>query len=287
MLTKTKNSLSKKNLSKNMPNILLGLFMLLVAVAFFFPIYCMVIISFKPIQESIFTPLSFPTHLYVQNFIDAWNMLNLGQVYFNSVVISLCAVFGRIFFASMCSFSLAKCKTKYNAFLYMFFLSGLMIPGYTVLVPLIRLMKNLGLLNSRLGMIVYYVSGGMAFAIFMLTGFIRSIPNELLDAANIDGCSVFKTYRVIILPLIKPALSTLFILDLLAIWNDFLMPMLVLTDSKLKTVTVAMYNFYGEYGSRWEMTFAGYSLAILPIVILYLFLQKNIVSGIMSGAVKG
>ncbi len=282
MLTKTKNKLAK-----NMPNIVLAVIMFLVAAAFFFPIYCMIIISFKPTQETIFTPLSFPTHWYIDNFTNAWAMLSLGQAYLNSVVISLCAVFGRIFFASMCSFSLAKCKTKYNAFLYVFFLSGLMIPGYTVLVPLLRLMKNLGLLNSRGGMIVYYISGGMAFAIFMLTGFIRSIPNELLDAANIDGCSVFKTYRIVILPLIKPALSTLFILDLLAIWNDFLMPMLVLTDSKMKTVTVAMYNFYGEYGSRWEMTFAGYTLAIIPIVILYLILQKNIVNGIMSGAVKG
>lgn len=121
----------------------------------------------------------------------------------------------------------------------------------------------------------------------MLTGFIKAIPNELLEAAVLDGCSVYRTFWTIIFPLLKSAVTTLFILDFLSVWNDFLLPMLTLTDNSLKTVTVAMYNFYGEFGSRWEMTFAGYTLAIIPIVIVYLLLQKNIVEGIMIGAVKG
>jgi raffinose/stachyose/melibiose transport system permease protein len=162
-----------------------------------------------------------------------------------------------------------------------------MIPIYTVLVPLLRLIKNLGLINSHWGLIVVYIATGLPFAIFMLTGFVRSIPNEIIEASVVDGCSVYRLFWVIIFPLLKPAVTTLFILDFLGIWNDFLLPMLTLTQNSMKTVTVAMYSFYGEYGTRWEMTFAAYTLAIIPIVIVYMFLQKNIVNGIMLGAVKG
>jgi len=108
-----------------------------------------------------------------------------------------------------------------------------------------------------------------------------------VEAAIIDGCSVYKIFWVIIFPLLKPVITTLFILDFLGIWNDFLLPMLTISDSSKRTVTLAMYNFYGEYGSRWEMTFAGYTMAILPLVILYILLQRHIISGIMVGAVKG
>ena len=150
--------------------------------------------------------------------------------------------------------------------------------------PALRLYR---LSKSPRGIDVVSLTLGNSFAIFMLTGFIKAIPNELLEAAVLDGCSVYRTFWTIIFPLLKSAVTTLFILDFLSVWNDFLLPMLTLTDNSLKTVTVAMYNFYGEFGSRWEMTFAGYTLAIIPIVIVYLLLQKNIVEGIMIGAVKG
>lgn len=187
----------------------------------------------------------------------------------------------------MASFTLAKRKNRVNHGLYLLFLSGMMIPIYTILVPLLRLIKDMHLINSRMGLIIVYSAMGMPFAIFMLTGFIKNIPNELLEAAIMDGCSVYRTFATIVFPLLKPVVTTLFILDFLAIWNDFLLPMLTLTSNALKTVPVAMYNFYGEYGSRWEMTFAAYTLAIIPVLIFYLLLQKNIVNGIMAGAVKG
>lgn len=254
---------------------------------FFVPIYAMIIISLKTTRELIYSPLAFPKSVYIQNFKDAWKLLNLGTVYKNSLVVATVSVVIRILLAAMASFTLAKRVNRFNRFLYVLFLSGLMIPIYTVLVPLLRLIKNLGLMNSHLGLIVVYIAMGMPFAVFMLTGFVKAIPNELLEAAVLDGCSVYRTFWTIVFPLLKSAITTLFILDFLSVWNDFLLPMLTLSDNSLKTVTVAMYNFYGEFGSRWEMTFAGYTLAIIPIVIVYLLLQKNIVEGIMIGAVKG
>nr|WP_217934798.1 carbohydrate ABC transporter permease [Enterocloster clostridioformis] len=265
----------------------LALIIIAVGALFFVPIYAMIIISLKTTRELIYSPLGFPRTLYLENFKDAWKMLNLGTVYKNSLMVAYVSVIARILMASMASFTLAKRVNRVNRFLYVLFLSGLMIPIYTVLVPLLRLIKNLGLINSHLGLIVVYIAMGMPFAIFMLTGFVKAIPNELLEAAVLDGCSVYRTFWTIIFPLLKSAVTTLFILDFLSVWNDFLLPMLTLADNSLKTVTVAMYNFYGEFGSRWEMTFAGYTLAIIPIVIVYLLLQKNIVEGIMIGAVKG
>lgn len=266
---------------------ILAAIMLIIGIIFFIPIYSVIVISFKTTKELIYTPLALPESLYLQNFKDAWKMLNLGVVYKNSLVVTLVAVVLRILLASMASFPLAKKINRFNKFLYVFFLSGLMVPIYTVLVPLLRLIKNMGLINSHAGLIVVYCAMGMPFAIFMLTGFVKSIPDELLDAATIDGCSVYRTFWTIIFPLLKTAVTTLFILDFLSIWNDFLLPMLTLSDNSLKTVTVAMYSFYGEYGTRWEMTFAAYTLAILPIMVIYMLLQKNIVNGIMIGAVKG
>lgn len=265
----------------------LVLIMTAIGVLFFIPIYAMIVISFKTTRELIYSPLAFPKSLHFQNFVDAWNMLRLGTVYKNSLAVATISVVIRILLASMASFTLAKRINRVNRFLYVLFLSGLMVPIYTILVPLLRLIKNLGLMNSHMGLIVVYIAMGMPFAVFMLTGFVKAIPNELLEASVLDGCSVYRTFWTIVFPLLKSAVTTLFILDFLSVWNDFLLPMLTLSDNSLKTVTVVMYNFYGEFGSRWEMTFAGYTLAIIPIVIVYLLLQKNIVNGIMIGAVKG
>lgn len=279
---------SKENKGKRRWKIwLLAFIMITIGVLFFMPIYAMVVISLKTTRELIYSPLAFPKSLYLQNFKDAWKLLRLGTVYKNSLIVASVSVIIRILLASMASFTLAKRVNLVNRFLYVLFLSGLMIPIYTVLVPLLQLIKNLGLMNSHLGLIVVYIAMGMPFAVFMLTGFVKAIPDELLEAAVLDGCSVYRTFWTIVFPLLKSAVTTLFILDFLSVWNDFLLPMLTLSDNSLKTVTVVMYNFYGEFGSRWEMTFAGYTLAIIPIVIVYLLLQKNIVEGIMIGAVKG
>ena len=266
---------------------ILALIVTVFAAIFMIPIYAILVISFKTTREVIFTPLSFPTSLYLENFKRTWKAVNFLNVYKNSAFIAFTSVCFRIVLASMAAFTLGKHRNKMNHILYLLFLSGLMIPIYTVLVPLLKLIKDLGLMNSHLGLIIVYCATGMPFAIFMLTGFIRSIPNELVEAAIVDGCSIYKIFWIIIFPLLKPAVTTLFILDFLAIWNDFLLPMLTLTRNSMKTITVAIYSFYGEYGSRWELSFSAYLLAIIPIVIVYLFLQRNIVNGILLGAVKG
>lgn len=267
--------------------LLFEMLMLCITVVFMLPLYFLVITAFKTTRELIFTPLGFPESLYWGNFIEAWNQIDMGRAILNTVFVAITAVVGRILISSMASFTIAKRPSRFHEFLYVFFLMGIMIPLYSVLVPMLRQIKNLGLMNSLPGLVLVYMGLGMPFSIFLLTGFTRSLPNELVEAAVIDGCGVYRIFWVIVFPLLKPVTSTLFLLDFLAIWNDFLLPMLTLTSSGNRTITLAMSNFYGEYGSRWELTFAGYTLAILPMIILFLTLQKNIVSGILVGAVKG
>lgn len=213
--------------------------------------------------------------------------MQLGRAYLNTFFLATVSVVLRILFSSMASFTLAKRPSKFNSFLYVLFLVGIMIPLYSILVPLVQQIKNLRLMNSLLGLVPVYIGMGMPFSIFMLTGFTRAIPNELLESATIDGCGVYRMFWQIVFPLLKTSIATLFLLDFLAIWNDFLLPMLTISSADYKTVTLAMYNFYGEYGSQMGLAFAGYTIGIIPVVILFIVLQKYIVSGILVGAVKG
>ena len=263
------------------------LLMIGITLVFLLPLYFLVITAFKTSKELIFSPLGWPSAFYTKNFADAWRNVNMGRAFLNTLLVALPAVCGRIVIASMAAFTIAKKPNRLHEFLFVFFVVGIMIPIYSVLVPMIKQIKDLGLMNSLPGLIIVYIGTGMPFSIFLLTGFTRSLPNELVEAAVIDGCGVYRIFWIIVFPLLKPVLSTLFLLDFLAIWNDFLLPMLTLSSGNSKTITLAMYNFYSEYGSAWEQTFAGYTLAILPLVALFLVLQKNIVAGILVGAVKG
>jgi raffinose/stachyose/melibiose transport system permease protein len=283
-MTKTRSS---ARVNRKMGMLLFEVAMIALTIVFVVPLYFLVITAFKTSKELIFTPLAFPNSLYLNNFASAWNKVNMGSALINTMVIAIASVIGRLLLSSMASFTIAKRPSKFHSFLYVFFLVGIMIPIYSTLVPLIKQIKDLVLMNKRIGLIIVYIATGMPFSIFMLTGFTRTLPNELIEAGVIDGCGVYRIFLVIIFPLLKPVLFTLFLLDFMAIWNDFLLPMLTMTSSSLRTLTLAMYNFYGEYGTSWQLTFAGYTIAILPLVILFIVLQKYIVSGILVGALKG
>ena len=266
---------------------LFEILMLAITAVFLLPLYFLVITAFKTSKELIFTPLAWPNSFHTENFVNAWYNVNMGRAFANTVFVALVAVLGRMLVSAMAAFTIAKKPSKFHEFLYVFFLVGIMIPIYTMLVPMIKQVSDLGLMNSLPGLILVYMGTGIPFSVFLLTGFTRSLPNELVEASVIDGCGAYRIFASVIFPLLKPVLSTLFLLDFLGIWNDFLLPMLLLSGNNLQTITLAMYRFYSEYGSRWEQTFAGYTLAILPLVLLFLLLQKNIVAGILVGAIKG
>lgn len=266
---------------------LFELFMILFTLIYCFPFYLIITTSMKTPGETLMSTLAFPKSFHFQNYIDAWAASNYPHVLLNTAIISLFSVGGIILIASMASFTIAKQANNLNRFLYYFFLSGVMIPVYTILVPLLQMLKTLHLMDTKLALIIVYIGQGMPFAVFLVVGFIRGFPKEIMEAGTIDGCSVYDLFWRIVLPSLKPIMASLFILDLIWIWNDFLLPMLVLQSKANHTISLSQYAFYGEFGTKWNIAFAGFLMAIAPLALIYVALQKFVVKGISAGALKG
>lgn len=266
---------------------LLEIVMIAFTVVYFLPFYIIFSISMKTPQEALKSTFSLPESFHIGNLMKAWTIINFELVLVNTIIISFFTVAGIILLSSMASFTIAKQLSNWNRFLYYFFLSGLMIPIYTILVPLLQLIKDFGMMDSTLGLIIVYIGHGMPFAVFLLVGFIRSVPKEIMEAGTIDGCSVYQLFWRIVMPMLQPVIVTLFILDVIWIWNDFLLPMLLLQSRSNFTITLSQYALYGEFETRWEIAFSGFLLAVAPLAIIYLALQKYVIKGISAGALKG
>lgn len=264
------------------------IFTLLCAAGVLYPFFIMVTGSVKSTKEALISPNSLPTEIHLENFVNAWISMDFTRVLFNTVLITVLSVAGGIIFTAFAAYpiGLSKHKRFYN-FLYYLFLCGIMIPFYTALVPLVKLMNDLHLTNSLLGMVVYYVGRRMPMNVFLYVGFVRGISAEILEAGEIDGAGLWKLFWKILFPLMKPITVTIMLLDSMATWNDFLMPKIMLSTRANRTITLAQYFFRGENSNKWELTFAAYILTLLPIMIFYFAFQKNIVRGVAAGAVKG
>lgn len=254
---------------------------------YLFPFYAVISLGVKSAKETLFNPLAFPTKINWQNFVKVWDKMDYSTTFMNSLTVTALSSIGIAILAGMCAFTIAKSGKKFYTVWYYIIISGLMIPFYMTLSSLMKLMRDLGLTNSLWGIIITYIGRSLPFAVFLYTGFIRSVPNELSEAARIDGCSVFQTYWLVIFPVTKHATSTLIILNVMTIWNDYLLPMLVLSKRKYQTIPVVQRLFYSEFNSQWNLAFAAFLLGMLPLMIFYFILQKNIVEGIAAGAVKG
>nr|WP_283094587.1 carbohydrate ABC transporter permease [Paenibacillus sp. ATY16] len=187
----------------------------------------------------------------------------------------------------MAAYAIVRRKNRFHSFLYMLFLAGMIIPFQMTMIPLYKMMVDFGLYNSYHGIMMIYLALTAPFSVFLLVGFIKSVPRELEEAALIDGCGIFQTFFRIVLPLLKPALTTLCVLNLFSVWNDFLMPVLFLPDDKKMTITVQISKFQGMYSNDWSLLFAGICMIVLPMVVIYLLAQRFIINGITAGAIKG
>ncbi len=266
----------------------LGLALLLIAVlsVFLFPIWLIVINSFKPFKDMFLSFLSLPKSLYLDNYITAFNSAGFLHKVFNNVLLTAMTVLGVIICASLAGYKLSRDKSRLSRFFYMLFTVPFLIPFYTYMIPLVQQITRLKLMNHLYGLALVSISTS-SFAVFMVHGFVKGIPCEMDESARIDGCSELGIFFRIIMPLLKPAISSVAVLYSIWTWNDFLLPFLVLTDSENHTITISVYQMFGKYGSEWDIITATLVLASLPMVVLYLFLQKYVVSGIVAGAVKG
>ncbi len=259
--------------------------MILVGLLFMFPIYMLVNLALKAPgdQGAAIAP---PTQPTLQNFVEAWNVGNLGSGLINSTLVTVTVVVLNVVLAASAAYPLSRLGARWSTLTYFAFLVGLLIPMQLALLPMYQTIRDLGLLGSLWGVILVSVGQGLPFSIFLYSGFMRTLPVEFEEAAALDGASAFRTFWSVVFPLLRPITGTVAILNVVWTWNDFLQPLLYLSGSQRKTITVAVYGFVGQYGAQWNLIFAGILISILPILILYFFMQRYIVQG-FAGGLKG
>jgi raffinose/stachyose/melibiose transport system permease protein len=259
--------------------------MLFLSILYFSPLLFGFISSFKDKQE-IFYPLSFPASLNLENYENAFTQANYLRLLFNSILVSGVTLVIVIIIGSMVAYPLSRQKGSVFIFAYLFFLSGLMIPFQTGMVPLFQLVKSLGLMNSLGSLILVGVGELLPMTVLIFTGFMRTVPRELEEAAMIDGCGYAGRFFKIVFPLLRPAMAAVFIIDVLPVWNDFLSPLLFISSDNRMTLPVGIFTFINERGRDYGSIFAISVLAIIPPVILFLLLQKYFYSGITAGSYR-
>ncbi|GIO04258.1 sugar ABC transporter permease [Brevibacillus reuszeri] len=252
-----------------------------------YPIVLMIASSFKTNMQIFENPLSLlPTAFSLDTYRKLWEVVPFADFLMNSIFVSVMSVLLITVFSAMAAFYLARFSYKWTGVLYFFFLLGLMIPIKLGLVPLFILMKNLGLLNSLWSLILIYTASGIPISVFILTGFFRTLPVELEEAARIDGCNHFQVFWRVLLPLIRPALATVVIINFIHAWNDFFFPLIFIQSDALKTIPVGMMVLFGEYETDWSLLFAGLTLSALPMIGVFLMASRQFMEGLTAGAVK-
>ncbi len=230
----------------------------------------------------------FPDKLAFENFSEAWETANLSSAFYNTSIITVFSALLLIIFGSMGAYPLARRQTKLNKFIFMLFVAIMVIPPLTALVPLYQLVVDIGMMNTHEIAIFNNVAAYMPLAIFLYAGFIRStIPKELEEAAKIDGASTLGIFFKVVFPLLKPVTASILIISCVYIWNDYQFAIFFLQAEEVKTITVALAGFFGENANRMNLVAAAAIMATLPMVILFMLLQKHFVKGLASGSVKG
>lgn len=258
----------------------------LISIVHFIPFYVVISVAFKSANDTS-SKWILPKHLYMDNFSSAWINAKLGRALINNIVITVCTVLLVILVGSLASYPLSRYKTKLNNFMYNLFVSCLIVPALTILVPLYKLMVDLKWISTYQGMIAALVTFQLPLSIFLFTGFIGNISRELDEAALIDGCNRFGIFFRIIFPLLKPVTATVTILVSVAAWNDYQFSVFFLQKTAMRTTSVALSYFFSQFTANYSWTAAGCIISAIPAATAFLLLQKYFIKGLTAGAVKG
>lgn len=252
-----------------------------------FPIWTLLVNSFKPQKEIFKDPFGLPKDFTFDGYIAAWNTGRFDLYFRNTLIVTIVSLTLILLVGSMAAYALAKWKSKASNFLYIFFIAGLMIPIRLGTIDLVRLIKALNLQDTIWSLIPVYVAMGIPIATFVLTAFIKELPSEMFDAAKVDGASEWQIYSRMVLPLMRPALATVAIFNMIKIWNDFWFPLVFIRSEKARTVALGVSLLFGQYRTDWTRALAVLSLAAVPLLILYVLLAREFIKGLTAGAVKG
>lgn len=267
--------------------LLLEAITILAALIFLVPFYFVLSNSFKPFAELLINTASLPKQLFVDNYVRVWEIIQFPKVFLNSFLIALLSNIGLCIISAMAAYRFVRYPSRLNNFLFMLFVAAMIIPFQSIMIPLVRVTDTLGLMDSIVGLVICYFGFGVSLNLFLYHGFIKSIPLEVEESAVVDGTGWFGLFWRIVFPLLKPITVTIIMLNSLWIWNDYLLPSLVLHKPQLQTIPLATYSFFGQYTKQWDLAMAALALGIAPIIVFFLALQKHIIVGITAGSVKG
>jgi raffinose/stachyose/melibiose transport system permease protein len=251
------------------------------------PLVVLLSVALKSPVDLLNNPMGWPARFVWSNFADAWNNAALGQALFNSVLITSATVLGLILCGALAAYPLARFVGPWSQRIYLYFVAGLIVPIQLGLFPLYKEMHDLQLINTYYGVILLYIAVNLPFVIFLYTGFIKTVPRELEEAALLDGAGPMRTFWWVVFPLLRPATATVAITSALSTWNDFFIPLIFLQRDGMQTLPLAIYNFVGQYNNNWSLIFASVIISSLPLIILFLLLQRYFIKGIAAGALRG
>lgn len=251
-----------------------------------YPVLWMIFNSFKGGAEMYTKPWAPPGQLRWENYVEAWKSSGIGLYFLNSLIVTFCTVVVVFMLASMAAYAFARADFPGKNIVFGLFLISLMVPAQVTGIPAYLVVRGLHLLNTRTGLTLLYAAGGMSFAIFLLRAFFQSIPQDLIDSAIVDGCSQYRAFWNIVLPISKPALATMTIFTAMSAWNDFFLALLLIRDVEVRTIPLGLVVFTGTYVIDWAYLFAALCIATIPILVLYILMQKQFISGLTAGALK-
>ena len=243
--------------------------------------------SFKTNSEIFTNPFGLPESFYLDNFTFAWTAGKLGVATLNSAIVCITTLILSMIIGSMAAFAISRLRWKLSKVCLTYFLIGMMIPIHCVLIPLFTRFAKIGLSNNLLGLIIPYVTFSLPVTIYIMTGFFENLPNELIEAACIDGASIYQIFSKVMLPLSKTGLFVTGLMTFVANWNELLMAMVFISDEAKKTLPVSLSKFVGPYNTNYSQMFAAIIIAIIPTIIVYCAFSNQIVEGLTAGSVKG
>lgn len=272
---------------KSILNAAVYLILALSAVFWLFPLIMAFVNSFKTNGELLTNVLSLPKTIDLKNYIRTIEKMHYIRSFGNTVLLSFLSVVFIILFSALAGWKLCRTKTKLSSAIFSLFVFSMLIPFSSIMIPLYRVVLAFHIKNSLVGLSFVYAGLGVSMAIFLYHGFVKGIPIDLEEAAAIDGCSNLKTFSHIVFPMLKPITATICITNVLWVWNDFLLPLINISDNKKYSLLLSTNTLFGQYSSDWSAILSALILAAIPVIIFYAIFQKQILKGIAEGAVKG
>ena len=261
--------------------------MIILAIIFIIPALIVILNSFKPLGKILTETFSLPSELYLDNFKYVLENMNYPRIFLNTVTICVFAIAITVLLSAMCAYRLARWNNKASNVILLILMASMTVPFQSIMLPLTKICKTLHLTNSIPGLILILIPLYCPMAVFIYQGFMKSIPYEIEEAAQIDGCTRVRTFFSIIFPLLKSATSSVVVLFTLQMWNDFTLPMIMLQSAEKKTITTTVYSFFSAYSMRWDYALTSLTLSAIPMILFFLFMQKYLINGIVAGSVKG